>query len=660
MSRIHSTTSNKLICLFIACGFLIASLFLGLTQANAQVSELIPKAIYENPDYIREKKEKTLYEINNPGSRSYKHYWFPEPNNSQSILPSFVLNFLHNGNISETTFIEIPINSELGLFERINKYNLTSSYRGKELEIKFEIKNDNSYIDWIPVTLYFDEATKRNPIQQIRIKHSDAKGSLGNIIFIQNRTYNSIGFLDLEIKSPAQNETAEILIQIKSSRSYKAAISGILWGNPITLRNVVDPNADSLVLDGLNSPITIESEPINSNGSTGSNGQATAPVVLAGSGGGGGQSSVISPSTPAPTSTPSASSSPPPTSTPESKNKSNNNDKDFENLIEEAVENAAQNLLDYIDSSLSEENNSTVDINNIQEAIDTFKETIQSTISNTTASKNITSPPNIPTIDSIDDIIKIFKDLEDVLKNINKNTNNVPQEAEAITDNEENEIENNAKDEAKEILETIKDVVKNSKDVIKDAVKEAKKDLEESDETIEENKDNDDDEITSDEEVIAEEELDKSKGKDNSDTKVAENKNKEPEYIDIDPDEEWDFIDEQYDDDTETQDSTSNFGEDWAWIDPQEEYIEAEPLQTNTEVINTETNNEVVQDNNTEVTIQEPANETVETLEVAEPVPQGANNSHADKPDKAPESPPEHSNQIAGEHGPGFGHGWAW
>lgn len=217
--------------------------------ADIKIGDLVPKALYENPEFIKENRIKTISELTGATRKKYEYYWFPDPNNDQKKLPGFVKNIYYRGKVKDASFTHIKTPKKFSPDDRRNKFNLTSIKRGRKIEVKLLLENDKKYAQWLPLSIYFDPASKISPVQQIRVKLSYAAGNLGDIVFLQNRKFNSNYYLDLIVKMPPYTEAGEITFEIKSNKRFTSAISGILLENPHKAGDITELTPDSISLE---------------------------------------------------------------------------------------------------------------------------------------------------------------------------------------------------------------------------------------------------------------------------------------------------------------------------------------------------------------------------------------------------------------------------
>lgn len=217
--------------------------------AEINISDLVPKALYENPEFIKENRAKTISELTGATRKKYEYYWFPDPNNDQQKLPPFIKNIYYRGKVKDASFVHIKTPKKFSPDDRRNKFNLTSIRRGRKIEVKLLLENDKKYAQWLPLSIYFDPASKSSPVQQVKVKLSYAAGNLGDIVFLQNRKSNSNYYLDLIVKMPPYTEAGEITFEIKSNKRFTSAISGILLENPHKAGDITELTPDSISLE---------------------------------------------------------------------------------------------------------------------------------------------------------------------------------------------------------------------------------------------------------------------------------------------------------------------------------------------------------------------------------------------------------------------------
>ena len=199
-------------------------------QASAQTSPGLSNAVYLNSSYVQELTSKTNCDLNGAWSTEYSYYWLADPVDSQANLPSYVKSITHTGVIQESSPISIstPESASSGR----NKYYLSSSLPGENLEITIDLENTKDFATWLPLNLYFDPFVIKNPQEQIKLKLSYADSSLGNIIYIQNTKFSAGCYLNLLVKSPGPHSTGKLTIEIDPQDDSTAAISGIFWSEP--------------------------------------------------------------------------------------------------------------------------------------------------------------------------------------------------------------------------------------------------------------------------------------------------------------------------------------------------------------------------------------------------------------------------------------------
>lgn len=224
-------TLNKKRLLYLFFGViysLLLSIFLGPAKAENN-QEVIQSAIYKNPEYIQEHKNKANCEINGAWTKEFKYFWLADIEDNKKNFPPFVKNLTYRGVIEKANNSGISTLEALNLDSSRNGYFLTSSLPGEKIGIEFDLEHNLPYVEWIPLNLYFDPFVLEDLDQQIQIKLSYANSSLGRIVYLQNINFNVGCYLNLLIKSPPKGEIGKVVIEIKPKDNNKAAISGVFW-----------------------------------------------------------------------------------------------------------------------------------------------------------------------------------------------------------------------------------------------------------------------------------------------------------------------------------------------------------------------------------------------------------------------------------------------
>ena len=201
-------------------------------QVLAQTAPEISNATYLNPSYIKESAPKTNCDLNGAWSTEYSYYWLADPSNTQTKLPPYITNLTYSGVIQESSSISISTPESASKNGERNKYYLSSSLDGETLSIMIDLQNNNDFITWIPLNLYFDPFVINNPAEQIKLKLSYANSALGDITYIQNTKFKVGCYLNLLVKSPDPRSVGTLTIEIAPQDNSKAAISGIFWSEP--------------------------------------------------------------------------------------------------------------------------------------------------------------------------------------------------------------------------------------------------------------------------------------------------------------------------------------------------------------------------------------------------------------------------------------------
>ncbi|MBI2995557.1 MAG: hypothetical protein HYY52_02480 [Candidatus Melainabacteria bacterium] len=194
-------------------------------------------AKYINSDYIQEGGEKTNCELNGAWTTEYNnYYWLPEPTRTQKSLPPLVKEITYTGVTKETNSVDI--NTPESLIHKRNNFYLSSSLKGESITITQELENSSEYSEWIPLSIYFDPTVTNNSEQLVKISLSYAHSSLGNIVYVQNTSFNLGCYLNLIVKSPLRGQIGRLTIEIKPASNAYASLSGIFWGKQKELSNL--------------------------------------------------------------------------------------------------------------------------------------------------------------------------------------------------------------------------------------------------------------------------------------------------------------------------------------------------------------------------------------------------------------------------------------
>ena len=225
-------TQIKTFLFFVATLTVAFLLFLnGPALAQGTDKTMVSKAIYENPAYIQEGRTKVNCELNGAWTSEYKYYWLPGQINDQNNLPPFVKNISLGGVIQDISSIGLSTPESTNIDSERNKYFLTSSLPGETVEITLNLEHNNPFVEWFPISLYFDPFVVNNLQQQVKIKLSYADSNLGDVVYIQNVGFSEGCYLNLLVKAPPQGQLGKLTIELKPENNYKGAISGIFWSD---------------------------------------------------------------------------------------------------------------------------------------------------------------------------------------------------------------------------------------------------------------------------------------------------------------------------------------------------------------------------------------------------------------------------------------------
>lgn len=197
----------------------------------ANTNEVFSNALYVNPEYFIEDKNKLNCDLNGAWTTEYEYYWLPSERNENN-LPPFVQILFNNGTIVKNNQIGISTLENILQDTKRNPYHVSSHLEGEKLVFEIHIENKNKFIEWLPFSLYFDPTLVNDFSQQVTIRHSDARSALGDIVYINNLFLTKGCYLNFLVKSPPSQNSAKLILEIKSLSNKKAALSGIFFNKP--------------------------------------------------------------------------------------------------------------------------------------------------------------------------------------------------------------------------------------------------------------------------------------------------------------------------------------------------------------------------------------------------------------------------------------------